>query len=223
MNKGVIKLSPSTIGLFLECPYCFWLQFNKNIHSPRGIFPSLPSGMDAVIKRYYDTYREKGALPPEIEGKVDGKLFKDSLLKKWRSNWEGLKYFDKQLNVELKGILDDCLVDGDIFIPLDYKTRGFELKEDSTSYYQHQLDIYCYLLSKNGYKVANHAYLIYYYPRLVKENGVVDFEVLPKRVETSIENAEKTVKDAMACLRGSEPQRHTECEYCSWKLEPLSE
>ncbi len=72
MKDTPIKLSPSTIGLFLECPYCFWLQFNKIIHGPRGIFPSLPSGMDTVIKRYYDIYREREALPPEIEGKVNG-------------------------------------------------------------------------------------------------------------------------------------------------------
>src|SRR3989344_6997509 len=156
----MIKLSPSTISLFMECPRCFWLQFNKNIHRPRGIFPSLPGGMDGVIKKYYDSYRRQGRLPPEVNGKLTGKLLDDEkLLKSWQSNWEGIKYFDKDLNALMKGVLDDCLVDGDIYIPLDYKTRGYDLKEDSTSYYQHQLDIYCYLLDKNGYKTANYAYL----------------------------------------------------------------
>ena len=215
----MIKLSPSTISLYMECPRCFWLQFNKNIHRPRGIFPSLPGGMDGVIKKYYDKYRRQGKLPPEIEGKVIGKLFDDEkLLKSWQSNWEGLTYEDKELDAVLKGVLDDCLVDDGVYIPLDYKTRGYELKEDTSSYYQHQLDIYCYLLMKNGYKTASFAYLVYYFPRQVAENGRVDFEVEPKKLETDITRAEKLFKDAVECLKGQEPKRHSDfaCEFCNW-------
>lgn len=61
----------------MECPRCFWLQFNKNIHRPRGIFSSLPGGMDGVIKKYYDSYRKQGKLPPEVEGKLTDKLLAD--------------------------------------------------------------------------------------------------------------------------------------------------
>ena len=224
MTDNKIKLSPSTISLFMECPRCFWLQFNKNIHRPRGIFPSLPGGMDGVIKKYYDSYRRLGKLPPEVDGKLTGKLLADEkLLKSWQSNWVGIKYMDKELNALLKGVLDDCLVDGDTYIPLDYKTRGYDLKEDSTSYYQHQLDIYCYLLAKNGYKTSNFAYLVYYYPRLVRENGQVEFNVEPKKVVTDIRHAEKLFKDAVLCLRGPEPQTHSECEYCSWGIEAFGD
>lgn len=226
MSSSVIKLSPSTISLFMECPRCFWLQFNKNIHRPRGIFPSLSGGMDGVIKKYYDKYRKQGKLPPEIEGKVTGKLFDDEkLLKSWQSNWEGLSYYDKSLKALMKGVLDDCLVDNDFYIPLDYKTRGYELKEDTSSYYQHQLDIYCYLLSKNGYKIANYAYLVYYFPRQVAENGRVEFEIVPKKLETDITRAEKLFKDAVACLRGLEPEHHSDsaCEFCNWGSEAFGE
>jgi hypothetical protein len=219
----MIKLSPSTIGLFQECPRCFWLQFNKNVHRPRGIFPSLPGGMDSVIKKYYDIYREKKELPPELVGKVKGKLLDDPLLKAWRSNWEGIKYIDKKLNAQVKGILDDCFVDSGTYIPLDYKTRGYELKENTSSYYQHQLDIYCYLLSKNGYKTADYAYLVYYYPRTVKENGVVEFEVVPKKMKTSIKNAEKLISKAVKCLKDPEPKQHSECEYCTWGIESFGD
>ena len=226
MDIQIIKLSPSTISLFMECPRCFWLQFNKNIHRPRGIFPSLPGGMDGVIKKYYDTYRRQGKLPPEVDGKLTGKLFDDEkLLKSWQSNWEGIKYFDKDLNALMKGVLDDCLVDGDIYIPLDYKTRGYDLKEDSTSYYQHQLDIYCYLLAKNGYKITNYAYLVYYFPKAVKENGLVEFNVEPKKVDTDIKHAEQLFKEAVACLKGPEPKRDADCscEFCNWGFEAFGE
>jgi len=45
-KDGVIRLSPSTLNVFLECKKCFWLAQVKDIHRPRGIFPSLPGGMD---------------------------------------------------------------------------------------------------------------------------------------------------------------------------------
>ena len=68
MNRN-IRLSPSTLNLFLECPRCFWLHINKRIQRPRGIFPSLPGGMDLVIKDYFDCeYRGK------IEAKNKGKI-----------------------------------------------------------------------------------------------------------------------------------------------------
>jgi len=51
-ENSKIRLSPSSLNLFLECPRCFWLDKNKGIKRPRGIFPSLPSGMDSVIKKY---------------------------------------------------------------------------------------------------------------------------------------------------------------------------
>jgi hypothetical protein len=39
------------------------------VQRPRGIFPSLPGGMDIVIKKYFNKYR--GSLPPELSGKIN--------------------------------------------------------------------------------------------------------------------------------------------------------
>ena len=49
----------------------------QGIHRPRGVFPSLPGGMDNLIKKYFDTYRLQNKLPPEIDGKVEGVLMAD--------------------------------------------------------------------------------------------------------------------------------------------------
>ena len=58
------------------------MHFNAKVTRPRGIFPSLPSGMDRVIKTYFDHYR--GSLPPELEGEVEGKLIPDlDLMNQW--------------------------------------------------------------------------------------------------------------------------------------------
>lgn len=218
-----IKLSPSTLNLFLECPRCFWLHINKGIHRPRGIFPSLPGGMDGVIKDYYDGYR--GSLPPEIVGKVAGKLFSDKqVLTKWR-NWRtGLEYTDEETGATLFGALDDCLVDGDHYVPLDYKTRGSAPKEGtSEGYYGNQLNCYTLLLKENNYPVNGFGYLVYYYPKAVKENGIVQFDVYPVQLKTDAEVARKTFKDAVALLSGPEPKKHSNCAYCSWSSRPEEE
>ena len=125
-----LRLSPSALNIFLECQKCFWLEYGANIHRPRGPFPSLPGGMDILIKKYFDRYRAVGKLPPEIEGQVKGQLFADTeLLSKWRSWRSGLSYYDREADAVLVGALDDCMVDEGKYIPADYKTRGFDIKE----------------------------------------------------------------------------------------------
>jgi CRISPR/Cas system-associated exonuclease Cas4 (RecB family) len=217
MNQETIRLSPTTgLGLFAECPKCFWLHYNKGVHRPRGIFPSLPGGMDLVIKNYFDKYR--GSLPPEIEDKVEGVLLPDvSLMNQWR-NWRtGLEYRDEGRNAVLFGALDDCLISGDSLIPLDYKTRGSAPREgDSEKYYQTQLDTYALLLAENGNKTESFAYLIYYFPKEVKEQGQVLFEVKPVKIETDLARAKKRFERAVDLLRGPLPEKHSDCEYCSW-------
>ena len=198
----MIKVSPSAINIYLDCPRCFWLEKNRNIKRPRGIFPSLPGGMDLVIKSYFDTYRLKEKMPPEIDGKVLGSLFPEmSVLEKWRS-WRAtdLYYEDKSLDVILSGALDDCLIDNNYYIPLDYKTRGSDLKEDPRKYYQSQLDCYCLILEASGFRTKGIAYLLYYWPIEVRENGIVQFHVEPVKIETDIESAKKIVHNIATCL-----------------------
>ena len=217
MKNSLIKLSPSSLNLFKECPRCFWLEKNKGIKRQRGIFPSLPGGMDLVIKDYFDKYRMIDKLPPEVDGKVSGKLFSNmAVLEKWR-NWRTteLRYEDKVLNAILTGALDDCLISNDIYIPLDYKTRGSELKDDPRQYYQTQLDCYCLILESSGYKTEGLAYLLYYWPLEVKEDGLVRFHVEPIKIETNIDAAKKIFEDAINVLNREIPQASVECEYCN--------
>ena len=90
------KLSPSSLNLFKECPRCFWLTQHKVWKRPDGIFPSLPSGMDSILKQHFDKFMRKGLLPPEIKDNGDAKgmlRFNDEdLLKVWRSNFKGIQW-----------------------------------------------------------------------------------------------------------------------------------
>ena len=214
---NLTRLSPSTLGLFKECPRCFWYHINEKHRRPRGPFPSLPGGMDLRIKDYFDNYR--GKLPPELEGRIKGFLMKDlRTLNKWR-NWRtGLTYTDNNLGVQLFGALDDCLTDEeDNYIALDYKTRGSSPKEETSKYYQHQLDLYTLLLVKNGYSIRNFAYLVYYFPKRVEEGGTVIFEVQPKKITVNWKEGLKLLEEAAKLLKRPAPQHHTGCKFCAWQ------
>src|SRR3989344_8664082 len=142
-NKNY-KLSPSSLNLFENCPKCFYFSIVKNIKRPSGIFPSLGSGMDKVLKEHFDRFMEKGELPPELREKEcanDGcKLFNDKeKLKIWRSNFKGIEIIDKSSNILLHGAIDNLLIKGKKLIVLDYKTRGFPVKEDTHKHYINQM------------------------------------------------------------------------------------
>src|SRR3989344_674773 len=165
------KLSPSSLSLMEDCPRCFWLAKHGVWKRPNGIFPSLPSGMDMILKTHFDGFRDEGQLPPELhksECRKNGcKLFKDSeKLKIWRSNLKGIRWEDGKGNI-LHGAVDNILTKGKKLIVLDYKTRGFPLKEDTPEHYKDQLDIYNFLLRKNGYETENYSFLLFYYPKEV--------------------------------------------------------
>jgi hypothetical protein len=59
--------SSSTLKLLHECPRCFWLHFHGK-KRPATIFPSLPGGMDAVLKDHFDRFRKEGDLSAGVEG-----------------------------------------------------------------------------------------------------------------------------------------------------------
>ena len=70
------KLSPSSLNLLEDCPRCFWLNIMKKISRPSGAFPSLPSGVDKILKEHFDSFMRKGKLPPELKHTNGYQLFK---------------------------------------------------------------------------------------------------------------------------------------------------
>lgn len=209
------KFSPSSLNLLKECPRCFWLQFNKGIKRPDSIFPSLPSGMDKVLKAHFDSFIGKG-LPPELKLSGKYKLFDDaSLLVSWRNNFKGISYTDKKGNI-LHGTVDNILVKNSKLVVLDYKTRGFPLKEDTANHYQDQLDIYNFLLRKNGFKTLNYAYLLFYHPSNVEISGNVVFNTDLVKMKINVLNASSIFSNALKVLNSDIPESSEECGYCTW-------
>ena len=204
------QLSASTLKLFQECPRCFWLHVNKRIERPRGPFPSLPSGIDRVLKGYFERYRRTGTLPPLVAGRLDGRLATSALT---------LGFDDTSTGSRLWGKLDDCVVLPDQRLaPLDHKTRASAPADTgyTEKYYQLQMDVYTLLLERNDHRVSRTAYVVYYFP----VDGVLHqgfpFEVVVHTVPTHPERAYEIFRDACRCLAGPRPEAGTLCEFCRW-------
>ena len=212
------KLSPSSLNLMKDCPRCFWLKQHKVWSRPVGIFPSLPSGMDKILKIHFDKFRDQNKLPPELCDNnhcEDMKLFDDEeKLKIWQSNFKGVSWTDENGN-ELHGAVDNILVKGDKLIVLDYKTRGYALKEDTAEHYRQQQNIYNFLLRKNDYKTEDYFFLLFYIPKEVTPTGEVIFDTELVKMKVDVEMVEKVLEKALKLLNSDCPK--DSCEWCEGK------
>jgi hypothetical protein len=78
------------------------------------------------------------------------------------------------------------------------------------------MDIYNYLLRKNGYETEDYAYLLFYYPDKVRPNGEIVFHSELVKMKTHPEKGEEVFKEAVKCLEGDEPKAGKRCEWCGW-------
>jgi len=222
----MISLSASKLGILKDCPRCFWDANNSKFARPRGIFSSLPGGIDLIMKDYFDQFR--GTLPPELKSKVEGVLMPDLIkIMKWRNWRSGLTWQDDSLGVKLIGALDDCLIvlaKEEIYMPFDNKTKGKKPKDDGSQYYQTQLDCYMLLLQANKYRINGKAFLAYHYPLAIRvgeakaEETALRFGVDVFCLTASPDNAVSVITKAVKVLKGSRPAPAPDCEYCKFGL-----
>lgn len=209
------KLSPSSLNLIKDCPRCFWLAQHKVWKRPAGIFPSLPNGMDKILKIHFNKFRDQNKLPPELCDNNhcnDMKLFDDEeKMKVWQSNFKGVSWTDENGN-ELHGAVDNILVKGKKLIVLDYKTRGYPLKEDTAEHYRLQQNIYNFLLRKEGYETEDYFFLLFYIPKEVAETGEVVFNTELVKMKVNVEMAEEAWNKALKMLNENCPKES--CEWC---------
>ena len=217
----MIKISPSGISYLLECPRCLWLHINENKKRPRGIYPSLPDGMDNVFKKYFDEYRVRGELPPEIEGKVEGALFPDlKQLNSWREfnfGRGGIKAEVPEYNILISGAIDDLLVSPDgKFTLFDFKTRGYPTKEDTHEHYRHQLDLYALLFQKNGMTLTGYGYLLFFWPESYGF-GMANFKTDLVKMDVSPNRGMSVLQKVRSIIDSPMPVAHSDCEYCTYR------
>jgi len=207
IGEPVFTLSPSTLNLLQDCPRCFWLTKVKNMRRPSGPMSSIPIKMDSIIKAYYNRYRGE-ILPPILKGQVQGRLAVGMPL---TLRCEALKGI-----VEVWGRPDDYieLEDASIAV-LDNKTAS-KVPQAIHPAVMLQIDVYSYLLMRNGYRTVPKAYLAYYCPEesdlhkgMAMTCSVIEVTTDPNCVESLIRKAEKV-------LNGPMPEQGQNCQYCKW-------
>ena len=213
-----IQLSYSALSIFRDCKLCFYNDRIKKLSRPRGIFSSLPNGIDGLLKKKLEAYR--GSLPPaldvpELQGfqLYDG--FDLAKMRNWKTN--PLKMQDTKGNI-IVGAFDDLLFNPktEEYAFLDYKTKGKEPDQAyCEQYYQTQLNIYTRFLEIGGRKVAKFGVLLYFWP-VESETGLLDFKSKPFFLTPNTSDAEKLFREAITCLEGPMPEPSSDCEYCDF-------
>jgi CRISPR/Cas system-associated exonuclease Cas4 (RecB family) len=210
-----LTLSPSMLLSIEECPRCFWLEKVKGIKKPRGIYPSLPGGVDIIVKKYMDAYRDKAK--PECLADLDKDLllFADSAqMKKWRFWKTGPSAIIE--GIMISGAVDDCLISEESIIsPFDYKTKGSEpTQEFAEKYYTLQLSAYDLMFQNSGYKTSGNGYLLYYWPGILGNTVIMATKII--KIKTDTQRVIEVVKKAKEICEGEIPPMNPECEHCKY-------
>jgi CRISPR/Cas system-associated exonuclease Cas4 (RecB family) len=224
MNNRPIQLSPNSLNLYYECPLCFWLEKRMGIKRPQPFPYALNAAVDVLLKQEFDKYRKKRELHPLLVAfNVPAKLFPNQkLLDEWRNNYKGIRYFDPTLDATLFGALDDVLefTEGKL-APMDYKSTGSRVA-NVYDRFQLQMDVYTFLLEKNGYKTVRKGVLAFYV--VDKENGFegrLPFKKEIQVIDTDPTYVQKLFAEAVAVLKKSTPpsSHSPDCKHGQWLKE----
>ncbi len=223
------RLSPSKLSEFRENPRSFWLSENRKITRPRGIFPSLPGGMDKTLKDRADLCRMEGRMPPELVAlaKQGWRLHPDQKLVDNLRMWQRApKWTDPETGCSMIFAIDDLLLNSDGRVaPLDWKTKaGLPDTGYASKYYGLQMDCYRLLLEEAaGLSCAETAVLAFFSPAdtgQASEFSVhVRFEVAVLPVVTDAEIARRRFREAIECLRGPLPPAGPTESWDKWALD----
>jgi CRISPR/Cas system-associated exonuclease Cas4 (RecB family) len=220
------KLSRSKIDLFSECPRCFYFDRKLGVNRPPGFPFALNSAVDVLLKQEFDIYRANGRKHPLIEKYgVDAQPVPHEDLDKWRNNFTGIQYLHRPTNLLLSGAIDDLWENSKgEYIVVDYKSTAkkeeiTELNKDWQNSYKRQMEVYQWLLRRNGYKVSDTGYFVYCNGRADRKafDGKLEFDVTLIPYDGDDSWVEKTITEIHNCLNSDRiPAADPDCDYCSY-------
>ncbi len=225
-SQEPFKLSRSKIDLFVECPRCFYLDRRLGVSRPSMPGFTLNVAVDHLLKKEFDAHRaKKEAHPLMKEYGVDAVPFSHPDLDVWRENFKGVQALHEKTNFLITGAVDDVWVSpsGELHV-VDYKATS--KAEDPNldgiwqQGYKRQMEVYQWLLRKNGFTVSNRGYFVYV-------NGKKDRDAFDAKLEFDVHLIpydgddswiEGTLLAAHATLSGDAlPETGERCEYCPYR------
>jgi len=223
----MIKISRTGVEKYMECPRCFVLAYKYKVRPPSIPF-TLNSAVDNLCKNEFDHYRKKQEPHPLFEKyDIDAVPFDHPEIDNWRHNFRGIRHIDNEVGYNFGGAVDDVWIkpNGELIIS-DVKTTSkndFNWDEIAArpygQGYKRQLEMYQWLFRKNGYQVANEAYLVYF--NGLKNEPMFDhkltFEDYVVRLECDDSWVEEQLLGAVKMLQSEEfPEASSTCENCNY-------
>ena len=220
------KLSRSKIELFRQCPLCFYLDRRLGIGRVAGPAFTLNSAVDALLKKEFDGYRARGEPHPlMIANNINAIPFAHPQLDVWRENFKGVQHLHVPTNLLITGVVDDLWIEpqGTVFV-VDYKSTSTEkaisLEDEWKQAYKRQMEVYQWLLRRNGLVVSDTGYFVYV-------NAGKDGDSFDGRLEFSAQVIpysgnddwiEQAFFDARACLVSeASPSAAAACPWCAYR------
>jgi len=163
------RMSRTKIEEFIKCPRCFVLDVKHGIKKPAGVPFTLNVAVDNQLKKEFNIYRKNQQVHPLVAAAgLDLVPFDHPELDTWRSNFKGVSYTTADNRFTIYGAVDDLWVNkaGEITV-VDYKATGRQEAVTALGEggfydgYRRQLEIYQWLLRKNGFNVSNIGYWVY--------------------------------------------------------------
>jgi hypothetical protein len=179
-----------------------------------------------LLKKEFDIYRVKGERHPLIESYgIDAVPFRHEKMEEWRDSLRGgVTYLHPSTGFWVTGGVDDIWQDskGELLV-VDYKATSKDgevgIDADWQISYKRQIEIYQWLLRKNGFKVSNTGYFVYV-------NGNTDKQAFDKKLEFDVKIipyegsdawVEEVLKKAYEILISDEiPEPAPDCDFCAF-------
>lgn len=224
-DSAPYRISRSKVELFLECPYCFYIDRRCGIARPPTYAFNLNLAVDLLLKKEFDQYR-KEKTPHPLMANFDStlELFDHEDLNKWRENFVGVQFFHEDTNLILTGAVDDLWKRKDDIIVVDYKATSspYKISYNHKRYDQNkrQLEFYSYLLANNGFSMSDDGYFVVCNAKQSEEafNELLQFDIsiIEHKIDTSW--IEDTIFDLSETLMSdSAPCSKDTCNYCKYR------
>ena len=161
------RLSRTKLENFLRCPRCFYLDRRLGVGQPPGFPFNINSAVDELLKKEFDRCRvDQVPHPYMVEADIDAVPAIHPEFDNWRKNFVGVSHVHADSNFEIFGAIDDLWLgsDGD-YIVVDYKATSkkgeVSLDADWQIFYKRQMEIYQWLLRRNGLPVSERGWFVY--------------------------------------------------------------
>ena len=189
----------------------------------------LNSATDTLLKKTFDVAREK-QVPHRYFKKNNINLvpFKHEKMDEWRENFQGIKHEYKKANLMVQGAVDDILINlkTKVLSPVEFKSTQTKDGEQTKylgkphhKFWKNQLEVYGYLLEKNGFKISEDSYIVFcngdISPKDWKENLQFDVYVINYKMDYSwVEPTLDQIKKLLLEKKIPDFSDPDECDMC---------